>query len=56
MRKDKMTRRKLFTQLSGGLQQSFIIRNKYLDMIANVSDLPGDPTKLGTERGDRFQT
>jgi hypothetical protein len=52
MRKDKMTRRKLFTQLSGGLQQSFIIRNKYLDMIANLSYLPGRPDKIrnGTRR------
>jgi hypothetical protein len=52
VRKDKMTRRKLFTQLSGGLQQSFIVRNKYLDLIANLSYLPGRPDKIrnGTRR------
>src|SRR5437867_10290657 len=29
------------------LQQSFIIRNKYLDIIANLSYLPGRPDKIG---------
>jgi len=42
-----MARRNLFTQLLGGLQQSVIIRNKYLDIIANLSYLPGRPDKIG---------
>src|SRR6266545_4807185 len=39
-------------QLLGGLQQSVIIRNKYLDRIANLSYLPGRPDKIrnGTRR------
>ena len=44
-------RRKLLTQLSGGLQQSFIIRNKYLDVIANLSYLPGRPDKIRNGTG-----
>jgi hypothetical protein len=52
MCKDQMMRRKFWTELLGGLQQSVIIRNEYLDIIANLSYFPWRPDKIrdGTRR------
>jgi hypothetical protein len=51
MRKDQVMRRKLSTQLFRRLQQSFIIRNKYLDVIANLSYFSGRSDKVRNRTG-----
>jgi hypothetical protein len=46
MRNDQMLRRKIWTQLLGCLQQGVIIRDEYLDAIANVSQFSWRADKI----------
>jgi hypothetical protein len=46
MRKNEVMRRKFSAQLFRGLQQSFIIGDKYLDVITNLSYFPWRTDKI----------